>query len=125
MYQVFPQKSIIVVIHLFHLGVPEYATLNVFIFAITSAGKGPSSQIIINIVTGSMPILLSNDIVYIISLLVPSAPRNLSGYALNTSAVSLSWEHPEFPNGKLLSYQMYYRASENNEQVRSYWNQTY
>ena len=64
-----------------------------------------------------MPILLNNDKVYITSLLVPSAPRNLSGYALNTSAVSLSWEHPEFPNGILLSYQMYYRASENNEQV--------
>ena len=96
---------------------PEYATLNVFIFAITSAGKGPSSQIIINIVTGSMPILLSNDKVYIISLLVPSAPRNLSGYALNTSAVSLSWEHPEFPNGKILSYRVYYRTLGTDEQV--------
>ena len=57
-----PWKIVIVTIPLIHVGVPEYATLNVFIFAITSAGKGPSSQTIINIVTGSMPILLNINI---------------------------------------------------------------
>ena len=111
LYNVIPQTSIIVVLPLIHTGVPECATLNAFIFAITSAGKGPSSQITINIVTGNMPILVS--VYWHSSSLVSSAPRNLSGY----SAVSLKWEHPEFPNGILLSYQMYYRASENNEQV--------
>ena len=49
---------------------------------------------------------------------VPSAPQNVSGEQLNTTAVRLHWDPPESPNGIITGFQVTYYGYRRTVQVQ-------
>lgn len=45
---------------------------------------------------------------------MPSVPQNFTATASSSSEVELSWDDPEYRNGKIIHYQLYYKQIADN-----------
>ena len=57
-----------------------------------------------------------NHLLYCVS--VPTAPVNLDGELLNTTAIALYWDPPKSANGILLQYQVIYYSLDEGTEVQ-------
>jgi len=44
--------------------------------------------------------------------IAPSAVRHLSAAVTSHDSLFISWKHPKYPNGQLITYIIYYKASQ-------------
>lgn len=103
----------------YYIGVPDFADLNVSVSASTSAGQGPfNDPVTIHITTGGNYTYMYTTTMHAV-FVVPSAPRSFAVNASNSTAVQMSWNSPQYPNGRILHYQLYYIHLRVNSTVRN------
>lgn len=118
------------ILHKLLQGLAKYAQYSISVAARSVYGVGPYSEPVVRRtmedsklhsynLTLSVKQVINDAVKFPHMHTVPSVPKEVVGEVLNSTAVSLSWNPPDNPNGVILGYQLTYYGYRNPEMIET------